>query len=447
MCKITFFFVTLHTKTEKVMRKLFLLLLAFSYIATVTAQSLKEEMKRNVNLAACNLLAYPGPTQKKLTPSPKGKKPFYISHYGRHGSRFLNNPIEYDFVYERMLMASQRGKLTLLGEDVLERVRRIRENASGRLGDLTPLGVEQHKAIARRMYERFPEVFAGKTTIDAHSTVVPRCILSMENALQQLLLLNPKLQLRHDASIHDMYYMNQQDRRLAELRVDKPSRDAYEKFCTDHLTWKRVVSTLFNDMDYVEKEVNGERLNYYLFKLAAHLQNTELRNSMTLNDLFTEDEILDNWRKDNVWWFLCYGATPLSQTVQPFVQRNLLRKIIEEADSCLSLAKPGASLRYGHETCILPLVCLLGLDGYDMVVEDVNTLEERNWWCHKIFPMGSNVQFVFYRSSPKDHDVLFKVLLNENEATLPLKPVEGPYYRWADFRDYYLRKLDSYDER
>lgn len=428
------------------MRKIFLMLFTFSLITAVKAQTLKEEMKRNINLSATNLMAYPGPVQKRLTPAPKGKKPFYISHYGRHGSRYLNNPQEYDFVYERMLVASQCGKLTLLGEDVLERVKIIRNHVYGRLGDLTPLGAEQHKAITKRMFERFPEVFEGKVTIDARSTVVPRCIMSMGNALQQLLLLNPKLQLRYDASLYDMYYMNFQDRRLAELRAGNSSRNAYEKFCLEHPTWKRVVSTLFNDMDYVDKEVNGERLNYFLFKLASHLQNTELRNRISLYDLFTEEEMMENWRKDNVWWYLGYGATPLSQSAQPFVQRNLLRKMIEESDSCLHLDKPGASLRYGHETCLLPLVCLLGLNGYDMVVEDVNELEERRWWCHDIFPMGANVQFVFYRSTPKDQDVLFKVLLNENEATLPLSPVSGPYYRWADFRDYYLKKLDSYKE-
>ena len=54
-----------------------------------------------------------------------------------------------------------------------------------------------------------------------------------------------------------------------------------------------------------------------------------------------------------------------------------------------------------------------------------------------------NLQFIFYRSDPKDQDVLFKVLLNEEEATLPLQPVSGPYYRWSDFRQYCLDKLSK----
>jgi hypothetical protein len=55
--------------------------------------------------------------------------------------------------------------------------------------------------------------------------------------------------------------------------------------------------------------------------------------------------------------------------------------------------------------------------------------------------MGANLQFIFYRSGPKDKDVLLKVLLNEQEATLPIPTDCAPYYHWADFRSYCLEKL------
>lgn len=51
---------------------------------------------------------------------------------------------------------------------------------------------------------------------------------------------------------------------------------------------------------------------------------------------------------------------------------------------------------------------------------------------------------MFYRRSRNDKDVLVKVLLNENEATLPVKTDCAPYYRWSDFKKYYLDKLDTY---
>ena len=40
--------------------------------------------------------------------------------------------------------------------------------------------------------------------------------------------------------------------------------------------------------------------------------------------------------------------------------------------------------------------------------------------------------------------LVFKLLLNEDEAALPdLKPVTGPYYKWSDFRDFFLKKLQA----
>jgi hypothetical protein len=56
--------------------------------------------------------------------------------------------------------------------------------------------------------------------------------------------------------------------------------------------------------------------------------------------------------------------------------------------------------------------------------------------------MGSNLQFIFYRSSPKDKDVLVKVLLNEQEATLPIATDCAPYYHWADVRSYCMGKAE-----
>ncbi len=59
--------------------------------------------------------------------------------------------------------------------------------------------------------------------------------------------------------------------------------------------------------------------------------------------------------------------------------------------------------------------------------------------------MGANLQLIFYRKNPEDNDVLVKVMLNENEAKLPLKSIEEVYYYWSDFREYYLKKLDAYE--
>ena len=147
------------------------------------AQTAREEIHANIQRAGSNYLAYPAPTAK-LSAAPKGYEPCYISHYGRHGSRYLIAPEDYEAPYQALSRADKRGVLTPLGRDVLARVSKMRDESNLRLGELTPLGAQQHREIAHRMYERFPQVFAGRVNVDAKSTVVIRCILSMENALQ-----------------------------------------------------------------------------------------------------------------------------------------------------------------------------------------------------------------------------------------------------------------------
>ena len=102
-------------------------------------------------------------------------------------------------------------------------------------------------------------------------------------------------------------------------------------------------------------------------------------------------------------------------------------------------------MRFGHETIMLPLTCLLGINGFDFQTNDLAALEPNGWWACLVFPMASNIQFVFYRENPEDKDIVFKVLLNEQEATLPIPTDIAPYYRWSDFREYYLKKLDDYE--
>lgn len=423
------------------------LLFAISLLFTLTAGAQllpKDELKANPSLSASNYAAYQGP-KKALTRAPKGKKPFYISHYGRHGSRYQINQKEYTYPLNMLQMGDARGKLTPLGKDVLRRVAMLEAESRDRLGELTPLGAQQHKDIARRMYERFPEVFAGNACIEAKSTVVIRCILSMENALQELLLHNPKLQISHDASYHDMYYMNHQDRELTHAASPPHTRSLLSDYCSRHRRWKRLVYSLFNDSAYVQSSaVNGEQLTNYLFKLANNVQNTEIRHKMTLDDLFTDEERLENWRMENAFWFLGYSHTPLNGGTQPFIQSELLHKIIEQADSCIRLPHPGATLRFGHETIVLPLAVLMGINGYDMRLTDLEQLEEKGWVNYRVFPMAANIQLVYYRSSPADNDVLVKVLLNEDEATLPVATDCAPYYHWRDVREFLLKKLASY---
>ena len=82
-------------KTKKILLAT-LLLFSLSAALQSLAQSPREEFKENIYKSGSNYYAYPGPTQQKLTPAPQGYEPYYISHYGRHGSRYLIGKNDYD---------------------------------------------------------------------------------------------------------------------------------------------------------------------------------------------------------------------------------------------------------------------------------------------------------------------------------------------------------------
>jgi hypothetical protein len=421
----------------------------FTFVLGITlcasAQLSKTEISKNIYLSASNYMAYPTPTSK-LTPAPKGEKPFYISHYGRHGSRYLISKDDYEEPVKVMNKAHKEGKLTDLGKDVLRRLKMMSDESNDRLGELTLLGAQQHHDIAKRMYERFPEVFADSAEIDARSTIVIRCILSMENELQELVSMNPKLKIRHDASKYDMYYLNLDDHKLAKQRMDSVTKIAYHKFCEAHIHPDRVMNELFNDTAYINNKINKDDLYYKLFSLASNLQSSELRHSITLYDIFNSEEIYDNWQRENVWWYINYGPCPLNGSTQPFSQRNLLNNILDYTDSAIVKEHPGATLRFGHEVVVMPLACLLELNNSGEEIQDFEQLDDKGWINYKIFPMGCNIQFIFYRKNFNDKDILVKVLLNENEARMPIKSDITPYYHWKDVEAYYRKKLNSFKE-
>ena len=409
-------------------------------------QSAFEFISRNRNFSASNYCIYPDTVQYQMTPPPEGKKPFYISHYGRHGSRYLSNRKAYDIPYNILNKVDSMHMLTDLGQRVKQEIKTIIDNTEGHWGDLTPLGKQQQRGIARRMMERFPEVFKSKAYVNARSTTVNRCILSMGTAVQQMLALNPRLQVTMQAAKRDMNYMNHQDRVLRSNMQTDSTEKAFKAFSRPRERSPRLMNLLFTDADSVVKVIDEVLLNYYLLKTALIQQNTYMDQISFLIDLFTYEELHQFWQMENAWWYFTYGPSPLNGSRQPYTQRYLLRQMIAEADSCIRLPQHGAQLRFGHETIILPLTCLLGINGFDAQIDDLELLEPYGWWACLVFPMASNIQFVFYRSDVNDRDIIFKVLLNEQEARLPLYTDMAPYYHWNDFRDYYLLKLDAYGE-
>ncbi|MBO6249066.1 MAG: hypothetical protein J6N54_09665, partial [Bacteroidales bacterium] len=114
-----------------------------------------------------------------LTPAPKGYTPFYISHYGRHGSRYAWNSNTYSLIKKTLDAARDADALTPRGQKLYDDFNAFYLIPLINTGDLSDLGMEQHKEIARIMCEEFPEVFKDGGEVLARASTSQRAIVSM----------------------------------------------------------------------------------------------------------------------------------------------------------------------------------------------------------------------------------------------------------------------------
>lgn len=419
----------------------FFIFVAIAVLGSLALQAgVRDDFKAHPKMSANNYQAYPDTVLPAITAAPAGYEPFFINHYGRHGSRWLINEKKYTYPLQMLEKGERNGKLTRRGQEVLDVLRQVYEASRGRLGELSDIGAEQHQGIARRMYQNFPQVFKDGAPVVARSTVVIRCILSMQNEVDVLASLNPKLNISTDASEATMYYMNYSDSVARSLRASQ--RDLVNSCMKKWINPKGMLKKLFNDQKFARDSIDDTlKLMVYLMEVAGNMQSHHQFERVNLYDLFSDDDIYSVWRYNNAFWYINSGETPLTQCRVDYMEANLLRNFIEDADRATTTDNPapGASLRFGHESVVLPLCCLMGLNGTDYRSTDLEKLDQ-HWQTYKIFPMAANIQFVYFRKAGSD-DILMLPLLNEHEATLPVQTDVAPYYHWSDVRDYFIDKL------
>lgn len=421
------------------MMKKLLLIIALSAFAFNTLADTRADIKADPRISANNYHAYPDKDLPVLTPAPEGYEPFFIDHYGRHGSRWLIADDSYTYPVEQLEKAERHHVLTPRGQEVLQILRQLRDASDMRLGELSDIGAEQHQGIARRMYQNFPEVFRGNAHVDAKSTVVIRCILSMLNETDMLKSLNPDLYITTDASEHDMYYMNFTDSLVRPLR--RLGTPLVKDFAKKYVRPQQFLATLISDPQFATDSIEGQRFMTEMFDIAGNMQSHHQFEDVNLYDLFTDEEIYDLWRYNNARWYILSSETPITRGRVDYAQANLLDNFLDAADAAIASGTNSATLRFGHESVLLPLVCLMGLNGMDYKTTNLEDVAD-NWQCYKVFPMAGNVQWIFYKK-PGSADILIKFLLNEHEATLGNNVATDcfPYYHWADVRAYFKTKL------
>ena len=416
-------------------------------MSTVTAhaQTVAQELLDDPNRAAGNFYALPIGKKPKDTPAPEGKKPFYINHYGCPGSYYREMSSVYDQPCAVFAKADSLGKLTKLGKDVKRRLELLRNDAKDRIGELTSKGIEQSREQVRQIVQRFPDMFTPDSYFSGRSLVQNNCIMTTEEAMVHLSSLVQPLDINLNCSNKDTRYMNPQDKTLQALCWDSLTQVRYDRFMALNTGNARLMESLFNDQNFLIKEIDPSVLSRQIFVLAGSIQHTELAGQVTLYDLFTPKEILSHWKKLNAKYYIMNGACTLNGSTQPFMQSATLRNMIHMGDSAQNRISPMAHLRFTNENVVMALACLMELDNCGLQTDNLDAIGDMGWKCYRIAPLGGSIAMIHYRSEVGDPDVLVKVLLNGEETRLPIETDCAPYYHWDDVKRYYLRKLYRYE--
>lgn len=407
----------------------------------ISALTPREEVEANPLKAGGIYLAYPADEISSVASErPKGYTPFYLSHYGRHGSRFLISDRDYSVIMDRLRDAREHNALTPLGLDVLARLDTVWLEAEGRGGELTPLGTRQHRSIARRAATAFPEIFKGNDSeVTAASTVVMRCAHSMFAFMEGLKELNPQLDIARESSERHMNYLNYHSAESGPYSSHNgPWYQDYKRFKAKNTQPERLMASLFSDKEYLDRWVDQEGLMWQLYWLAVDMQNME--TPVSFMDLFTTDELYGLWETANFNFYACNSSYPLANGEHTANARNLVRDILTKADAYVDGGKHGASLRFGHDGNIIPLTALLKIDGCWSDAIAPEDLAAGGYANFRISPMASNLQMIFFRNNKNPQDVVVRVLLNEKPAQLPIANEGEGLYAWSELRKH-LEKL------
>jgi len=406
------------------MKRLLFLIGLFLSLSISSAQVTLEKLRANPEDATSLFHPYVAAPDTD-TPAPAGYKPFYISHYGRHGSRYETGKSLIEEAPKQLGKLRADGLLTEKGVELAEFLKSVVDESDGRWGELTDLGEKEHREIASRMYKRFTPVFSDKSRQDIHcmASTVTRTIVSMASSVSELRSLAPSL--RPDFEVGERY---QDIMRLGKGFPDSFAKttSAYRKKRIREIDFSKCGAILFTDPAAAVSRIPNKELFFeslyrgWAIHYAMGLPSFDLRNYID------EDTFMKVWGGIDGRYYTNFSYPAASE---------LLNDIISRADLAVEGGSICADLRYGHDIMLLRLYNLMGFGKGPVKVEEANSLGD----CATAVPMASNLQIVFYRN--RKGDVLVKFLYNEREIELPaLKAADGPYYSWNDVRKYWTKQ-------
>lgn len=336
-------------------------------------------------------------------PAPKGYTAFYISHYGRHGARYIYSENEYTVLKEVFSKAS----LTPFGEQIRTKFDSLYPLLKGKAGKLSPLGKEQQRVLAVRMLEDWTKVFSRCCSVDAVSSDVPRCVHSMDSFLNSL---RENRKLRKVAGQVDVSL-------LPVLKNGPIVRKNIDSLFLARFDVDALYSRFFKDVTSAKSLAEPSFFIQSLYYFSVHLPSAGMAEEPVIAQSFSKKELEILSRLDDEK-FNFHGGW--SKPINVARIWPLLENFVEEADIAVSSGKRQVRLRFGHDNTLIPFMTLLRMEPFSEHIF-------RSSDC----PMGANVRWIFAKN--RKGDVQIKVQYNESDVS--------SWMPWEEFKNDCLDKI------
>lgn len=392
---------------------------------------------------------YQAPTQI-LSPIPKGYKPVFINHVGRHGARHLTKEVNTSYAYRLLIKADSVKALTPQGQLLLKMVKSLAAVEKGQVKSISAEGIRELAGIGQRMYKQNPTVFGDTPKLNVTETKEIRTKQSADAFLSGLrdgFKAAPVIQESIDDTNLRFYDFSPA---YAQFEEDGPWVKYREAIAAqNHFTQinnaiaQRFFSTVFFK---ILSAANREKLvgDAYGFYAITPSLKTEIAKSglkpadLAFQLLFTQAEMKVLSKINEADDFYVKGPGIDAHGLQVRIAAPLLVNFINTADDFVKNGTYNAVLRFAHAETISPIATLMDITSASR--SSYTTEIAPGWSASNVIPLSANIQWIFYKNDAGNY--LVRVLLNEKEVQINgVKTKNYPFYNWEDLRSFYVAKL------
>ena len=395
------------------------------------------------------------------TAAPKGYEAFYISHYGRHGSRYPYTATVATALLDMLHEAGEKENLSEYGSGLMARLELFMEKAGNHIGELTDLGRQQQYRLAGEMAERYPQAFRKGAVVTAQASSSPRSILSMASFCTALARKYPSIRIDQFQGFAETQAtapnMGRNPLRIKGPGLGNPYRESPAEFMQRRFPefTETVLGKMFRDPYAALGDRDVQYLMDHIYMLIGGMNSLPDGVRMDFSDIATPETLARMWELDNYQRFCEYIVYTASCC-------SVFKDIIERADARLALLDSaagmlegraegraeGADLRFGHDHVLMSLLMIADIDSFGELPENPDELGH----VFQTFrsPMAANLHFVFYRPKNGRGPILTGLSLNGQPARLSaldkelgISPDESAFYRWDDVKAWFEKRVSQ----